>query len=1020
MKVFQKFNVRLLSIFVSIACISSDVLASSKVLDISGKEKIQDILSTLTPEQKVGQLFLVGFDGTDSTNETSIHKLISSYRVGGVMLMAENDNFGDSEDVILSTAELTNYLQRIAWKKFNQESIETVGLSSPSNTNDGYLPLLIGAMNDPSQGGYIGIHGGLTPIPGAMAIGATWNTDMALSMGEITGAELSALGINLYVGPTLDVADDPIGNSSGSSGLSAFGGNPYWVGEMIRAFVVGVHRGSSGGIAFVGESFPGLGAADSANRMDVPVVNKSLEELTESDLMPYHAITKLPLGSDETIDVLMPAQARYSAWQGSLSIDTRPLGLDAGALSDLFSIQTFSEWREQGGLVMSSALGTEGVHRFYDPTGNTFPAFEIARDAFLAGNDILFLNDFVLDKSNDQYDTVVSTIELFVRKYRKDAAFAERVDRAVERIIAVKLRLYDNDLSILNVTEVLESSSLEVNEAQVFQVAQEAVTLLSPSKAEFVSRVPRGPSGLDRIVIFIDSRTYNPCSTCDLIVSPPEKALEDSIDRLYGFGGISQNTTLELFSFSFLELYEYVVGIDNELVTLRTENGAEVGAGDDAAAAAVLRLQANNNVEDALFGADWLVFAVGDVQDDVENNALKLVLAERPDLLSNKNVIVFAMGAPYYLDATDVSQFTAYYGLYGDSSAFIEVAARVLFQEIVPHASPPVSIDAVSYDLQENLSPDPDQIFVVSPIQSIGESDTSDIALVNNASDDEPVASGISAIPTGALAEIIQASTVNLQTSTLVDHNSKNVPDGTTVEFDASYLAEGGLTETFTVRKTFAGVAIATLVLDRVGLVEIRARSGDAVSEPLQLDVLVGPGGSVEDNEGQLDATSEVSIIVTSIPVELTPTTDTMSVVGVVNTVTPEPVIEVITMIDDSVEVSGNVHIDPRDLLSAILAMIVIGGLGWSIARIKGMVPLLKSRVRLLLFVTVGVWSGYDYYALRLPVPEMLLSFVGLAPALLAWTGGFVGLLVGVFSPGRLLADNIRLRKSRSKRSDHS
>jgi len=1020
MKVFQKFNVRLLSIFVSIACISSDVLASSKVLDISGKEKIQDILSALTPEQKVGQLFLVGFDGTDSTNETSIHKLISSYRVGGVMLMAENDNFGDSEDVILSTAELTNYLQRIAWKKFNQESIEAVGLSSPSNTNDGYLPLLIGAMNDPSQGGYIGIHGGLTPIPGAMAIGATWNTDMALSMGEITGAELSALGINLYVGPTLDVADDPIGNSSGSSGLSAFGGNPYWVGEMIRAFVVGVHRGSSGGIAFVGESFPGLGAADSANRMDVPVVNKSLEELTESDLMPYHAVTKLPLGSDETIDVLMPAQARYSAWQGSLSIDTRPLGLDAGALSDLFSIQTFSEWREQGGLVMSSALGTEGVHRFYDPTGNTFPAFEIARDAFLAGNDILFLNDFVLDKSNDQYDTVVSTIELFVRKYRKDAAFAERVDRAVERIIAVKLRLYDNDLSILNVTEVLESSSLEVNEAQVFQVAQEAVTLLSPSKAEFVSRVPRGPSGLDRIVIFIDSRTYNPCSTCDLIVSPPEKALEDSIDRLYGFGGISQNTTLELFSFSFLELYEYVVGIDNELVTLRTENGAEVGAGDDDAAAAVLRLQANNNVEDALFGADWLVFAVGDVQDDVENNALKLVLAERPDLLSNKNVIVFAMGAPYYLDATDVSQFTAYYGLYGDSSAFIEVAARVLFQEIVPHESPPVSIDAVSYDLQENLSPDPDQIFVVSPIQSIGESDTSDIALVNNASDDEPVASGISAIPTAVLAEIIQASTVNLQTSTLVDHNSKNVPDGTTVEFDASYLAEGGLTETFAVSKTLAGVAIATLVLDRVGLVEIRARSGDAVSEPLQLDVLVGPGGSVEDNEGQLDATSEVSIIVTSIPVLATPTTDTMSVVGVANTVTPEPVIEVITMIDDSVEVSGNVHIDPRDLLSAILAMIVIGGLGWSIARIKGMMPLLKSRVRLLLFVTVGVWLGYDYYALRLPVPEMLLSFVGLAPALLAWTGGFVGLLVGVFSPGRLLADNIRLRKSRSKRSDHS
>ena len=125
-------------------------------------------------------------------------------------------------------------------------------------------------------------------------------------------------------------------------------------------------------------------------------------------------------------------------------------------------------------------------------------------------------------------------------------------------------------------------------------------------------------------------------------------------------------------------------------------------------------------------------------------------------------------------------------------------------------------------------------------------------------------------------------------------------------------------------------------------------------------------------------------------------------------------------MIDDSTESPPNVHIDPRDLMSAILAMIVLGGLGWSVASMRGMVPLLKSRVRLLLFVTVGVWSGYDYYALRLPVPEMLLGFVGLAPALLAWSGGFIGLLVGIYSPGKLLVDHIKLRKLGGKRSNHS
>ena len=76
--------------------------------------------------------------------------------------------------------------------------------------------------------------------------------------------------------------------------------------------------------------------------------------------------------------------------------------------------------------------------------------------------------------------------------------------------------------------------------------------------------------------------------------------------------------------------------------------------------------------------------------------------------------------------------------------------------------------------------------------------------------------------------------------------------------------------------------------------------------------------------------------------------------------------------------------------------------------------------MRLILFVTVGVWTGYDYYALKLPVPELLLNFVGLAPALLAWAGGFVGLLFGTITPGELSFDSIRSRMLGSKRGDDS
>ena len=44
--------------------------------------------------------------------------------------------------------------------------------------------------------------------------------------------------------------------------------------------------------------------------------------------------------------------------------------------------------------------------------------------------------------------------------------------------------------------------------------------------------------------------------------------------------------------------------------------------------------------------------------------------------------MVFAFNAPYYLDATDISKLTAYYAFYSKINPFIDVAARILFQEV--------------------------------------------------------------------------------------------------------------------------------------------------------------------------------------------------------------------------------------------------------------------------------------------------------------------------------------------------
>ena len=52
-----------------------------------------EILDTLSPEERVGQLFLVTFEGTGVGQNTQINDLINQHYIGGVVLLADNNNF---------------------------------------------------------------------------------------------------------------------------------------------------------------------------------------------------------------------------------------------------------------------------------------------------------------------------------------------------------------------------------------------------------------------------------------------------------------------------------------------------------------------------------------------------------------------------------------------------------------------------------------------------------------------------------------------------------------------------------------------------------------------------------------------------------------------------------------------------------------------------------------------------------------------------------------------------------------
>ena len=58
---------------------------------------VETIFAAMTPNERVGQLFMVSFRGSDVGPGSEIAELIQRYRVGGVYISAENENFTNNQ-----------------------------------------------------------------------------------------------------------------------------------------------------------------------------------------------------------------------------------------------------------------------------------------------------------------------------------------------------------------------------------------------------------------------------------------------------------------------------------------------------------------------------------------------------------------------------------------------------------------------------------------------------------------------------------------------------------------------------------------------------------------------------------------------------------------------------------------------------------------------------------------------------------------------------------------------------------
>jgi beta-N-acetylhexosaminidase len=867
----------------------------------------QRIFANMTPAQRIGQLFAVTFEGDAVEFGSDIVDLIHNEHIGGVVLSPRTGNFSNERgvDTPRQVATLINQLQAAAYGVLlpAENALQPVPLAPwpprgvftylPDMTDVApvNLPLLVGVTQSGDDLPMTALRRGFTPLPSSMALGASWNRDQVRDVGDVVGRELRAVGFNLLLGPALDVFNPKGIEKVNPLGLYSFGGSPYWVAQLGRAYIEGVHAGSGGRVATVASSFPGQGSADRVPAEEVATIQSSQSELRQNDMFPFIAVTRQPstiidpAGDPGATDVLMTSHMRYTGLQGADG-RVKPLSL-APELRTILQQESFAEWQTRGGVTMSGPLGAQALRRYFETT-NPEDFRRIAQDAFVAGNDLLFLANFGLDDDwATQFANIKETLQAFRTLYAADRDFAALVDDAALRIVRLKLGIYRDGiptlaaetaetaegadapvlpLSNILVTDtdlnVLASEARVTAEQEMGQLARTSITLLYPDPATQTAPVPPAFSATDKILVFTDFRLQRECPTCEQEPSVGPDAVADLIERLYGSQSAGVIDPNNLVSKTFVELTALLDSLDQaEAVPTVTARPAITATApvtglilptptpaaspafpapatplslsapitvnitvatpapsllEELESSASSSEDANSKTLDAIDEADWILLVMLDVAPATAptSTAVKRLLSDHPDLLDDQKVVVLALQAPYYLDATEMSKLTAYFGVYSKTSPFLESAVHALFRRYPPIGAPPVDVPGTRFaNLNDRLLPDP----------------ALQIPLVVEDSDGNIIADNEHESVAGERPTVAAGALMRLRLGPILDMNGHPAPDGTVVNFDLRYEGEE-VTLMMEPAVTRNGMTVREVTPDRSGILQIAAQAHDATS----------------------------------------------------------------------------------------------------------------------------------------------------------------------------------------------
>lgn len=348
------------------------------------KDILIERIKSMTLEEKIGQLFIVGFEGIDINDD--IVNYLEDLKVGGFILFKRNINDEYQTRNLLNKIKLAN------------------------SNND--FPLFL-AIDE--EGGRVSrLPESFVKLPEAMKVGNMKDGQIAYRFGKILGERVQSLGFNMNFAPVLDINSNP---NNPVIGNRAFGVN---VENVINSGIQVLLGIKDSNIIPAVKHFPGHGDTAIDSHINLPLVNKTIEELNDFELLPFKEAV------EKNADMVMVAHILYPKLDETYpaTMSTKIIG---GILRDNWGFQ---------GLVVSDDMTMGAIVENY--------TLEYGVLTFLkAGGDIA-----LICHGRDNPKIVIESI---IDSVKAGELSEEIIDEKVYRILAIKEKYNLEDKTVEDV-----------------------------------------------------------------------------------------------------------------------------------------------------------------------------------------------------------------------------------------------------------------------------------------------------------------------------------------------------------------------------------------------------------------------------------------------------------------------------------------------------------------------------------------------------------------------------------------